>query len=94
MPESYGQFQIGKSYEALKTFRDYDGIEIAAGTRFTIVRLDFLPYEDGLTLTGDFAHTGLATLQRRVLRLQDRPEAQAGIIDPGGGYVVMAKAAR
>jgi hypothetical protein len=94
MQKSHGQFHVGRSYEVVKAFHDYDGVEIAAGTRFTIVRLDFLPYEDGLTLTGDFAHTGLATLQRRVLRLQDRPEAQAGIIDPGGGYVVMAKAAR
>ena len=93
MQESYGQFQLGESYEVLEPFRDYDGVDIVAGTRFIVVRLDFLPHEDGLTLTGDFAHRGIAALQRRVLRLQDRPEAQAAIIDAGGGYVTIAKAA-
>jgi hypothetical protein len=89
MMDSYAQFQVGKTYEVIKAFRDYDGVEIASGTRFTITRIAFLPYEDGLTLTGDFAPPE-TPLPRRVLRLQDRPESQAAIIDPSGGFVVMA----
>jgi hypothetical protein len=88
--DNYGQFRVGKTYEVIRAFRDYDGAEIAAGTRFTVVRLDFLPYEDGLTLTGDFTQHE-TPLERRALRLQDRPESQAAIIDPVEGFVVMAR---
>jgi hypothetical protein len=91
VPDGYGQFQIGKSYEVLEAFRDYDGLGIAAGTRFTVTAIAFLPYEDGLTLTCDFAPTGTAP-RPSVLRLQDRPETQGPIIDPAGRFIAQAKA--
>ena len=91
MPESYGQFVVGGRYVVLKTFGDYDGDEIAAGSRFTVTAIAFLPYEDGLTLDVTFASPG-ARKRLFVLRLQDRPEAQAAIIDPAGGYIAPVRA--
>jgi hypothetical protein len=86
MPESYGQFRTDASYAVLKAFRDYDGGEVAAGTRFKVTAIAFLPYEDGLTLEVQVSSPG-SMPRLGVLRLQDRPETQAAIIDPAGGFI-------
>ncbi|MFI5010751.1 MAG: hypothetical protein ACHQAY_00225 [Hyphomicrobiales bacterium] len=91
MSESYRQFRVGMSYDVVKPFHDFDGVEIAAGARFTVTALEFLPYDDGLTLRGRLAVPGAAP-REWVLRLQDRPDAQAPIIDPAGGFIVPARA--
>ncbi len=49
MPQSYGRFRTGMSYDVLKPFCGYDGLEIAAGARFTVTSLDFLPYPCAMT---------------------------------------------
>ena len=80
MSESYRQFRIGVSYDVRKSFRDFDGVEVAAGARFTVTALSFLPYDDGLTLRGSLFMPGAAP-RGWGLRMQDRPETQLRLID-------------
>lgn len=71
----------GKTYQVVRSFRDYDGFSHPVGERWRFVDKSFLPYEDGLTLKieQDGQLTGI--------RLQWRDDAQALIIDNFSYYV-------
>ena len=71
----YGHLVASGSYTVVKPFTDYDGVRHLSGERWTFIRHDYLPYEDGLTLY-------LRALDGREtqMRMQNRPEAQGAIL--------------
>jgi hypothetical protein len=71
----------GRSYRVKAAFMDYDGILHPAGETWRFIQKNFLPYEDGLTLTLEYNG------QPRQVRLQWLPAAQAQIIDHFSDYV-------
>lgn len=71
----------GKLYRVITEFVDYDGQSHKLGETWRFLAHNFLPYEDGLTLS--IEHDGKAS----VIRMQWRPEAQETIIDQFSDYV-------
>ena len=71
----------GKTYRVITEFVDYDGLSHKVGETWRFLGHNFLPYEDGLTLS--IEHDGKSS----VIRMQWRPEAQEAIIDQFSGYV-------
>jgi hypothetical protein len=66
----------GARYVVRVAFRDYDGETHPEGESWVFRTHSFLPYEDGLSL-----FVSRPDGSERQIRLQWRPEAQAGIID-------------
>jgi len=71
----------GKTYRVITEFTDYDGQVHKVGERWRFLSHNFLPYEDGLTLSIERAG------KSSTIRLQWRAEAQASIIDRFSNYV-------
>ena len=71
----------GQTYRVVTPFEDYDGINHLVGETWRFVEKNFVPYDDGLTLSVE--RDGKAT----PIRLQWRDEAQGEIIDNFSDYV-------
>ena len=71
----------GQMYKVCKPFEDYDGIIHLAGEQWRFVEKNFLPYDDGLSLHVE--QDG----QKKLIRLQWREEAQAGLIETFSDYL-------
>lgn len=74
----------GQRYCVVQEFVDYDHQLHPVGETWVFEGTHFLPYEDGLTL-----HVSAHGLPR-VYRLQQRPEAQAAIIEHFTDFVAPA----
>ena len=72
----------GRIYHVIAAFEDYDGILHPVGERWRFLEKNFLPYEDGLTLSLE------SNGQKMQIRLQWREETQAQIIDDFSNFVV------
>ena len=71
----------GKTYRVIAEFSDYDGRVHTIGESWRFIEHNFVPYEDGLTIS--IERDG----QKSVIRLQWRPETQEAIIDNFSDYV-------
>ena len=71
----------GKTYRVIAEFSDYDGRVHKIGESLRFIEHNFVPYEDGLTIS--IERDG----QKSVIRMQWRPEAQEAIIDNFSDYV-------
>ena len=71
----------GKTYRVIAEFSDYDGRVHKIGERWRFIEHNFVPYEDGLTISTE--QDG----QKSIIRMQWRPEAQEAIIDNFSDYV-------
>jgi hypothetical protein len=71
----------GKMYRVITEFVDYDGKTHKVGETWRFLSHNFVPYEDGLTLSVE--QGGKAS----VIRMQWLPEAQEAIIDRFSDYV-------
>ena len=71
----------GQTYQIISSFKDYDGIIHPVDQRWRQLKKDFLPYEDGLSLT---ITTGG---QIKTFRLPWRKETQGQIIYNFSDYV-------
>ena len=72
----------GQRYRVVQEFVDYDQRVHAVGETWVVEGLNFMPYEDGLTL--HVSANGLPV----VCRLQWRPEGQAALIENFTNFVV------
>ena len=79
----YRHLEKGKRYRVIKAFTDYDGQEHPVGEEWTYLGTAFLPYDDGRSLF--VSRDGEREWH---IRMQDRPEEQAGILDALHEYVV------
>ena len=71
----------GRTYRVIIAFKDYDGITHPVGESWRFVEMNFLPYEDGLTLV-------IERNGRNVpFHLQWRAETQGQIIDDFSDYM-------
>ncbi len=71
----------GRTYRVVAAFDDYDGIAHPVGEYWRFVDKNFLPYEDGLTLT-------VEREKRQVqIRLQWREETQGEVISRFSDFV-------
>ena len=79
---AFGPFRVGRRYEVVRAFTDFDGDEHPPGERWTFLGHNFVPYEDGLclfvTLDGE---------REWNMRMCWRGEDQAGVIDAFADYV-------
>ncbi len=79
---AFAHLQPGRRYEVVKAFTDFDRREHPVGETWTYVGTAFLPYDDGrsifVSLDGD---------REWHIRMQDRPEEQAPILDHLRDYV-------
>jgi hypothetical protein len=75
------QLVQGKTYRVIAEFTDYDGKVHKLGESWRFLGHNFLPYEDGLTLSIERDGSNTA------IRMQWRPEAQESIIDHFSDYV-------
>ena len=73
---TYGHLVPDGSYTVVMPFTDYDGVRHSSGERWTFIRHDYLPYEDGLTL-----YLRAPDGRETQMRMQNRPEAQGAILD-------------
>lgn len=71
----------GQTYRVITAFEDYDRIIHPIGERWRFLDKNFLPYEDGLTLS--IEQNG----KDGSIRLQWRDEAQGQIIDDFSDFV-------
>jgi hypothetical protein len=71
----------GRTYRVIAEFTDYDGRPHQVGESWRFLRHNFLPYEDGLTLSVERDGNNVA------FRMQWRPEAQEAIIDHFSDFV-------
>lgn len=71
----------GKTYRVITEFSDYDGRVHNIGESWRFIEHNFVPYEDGLTMS--IERDG----QKSVIRMQWRSEAQEAIIDNFSDYV-------
>ena len=78
----FGPLKVGRRYEVVRAFTDYDGDEHPPGESWTYLGHNFVPYEDGLSLfvTMDGA-------REWNLRMCWRGEDQGPVIDHFGDYV-------
>lgn len=79
---SIRQLRPGQHYRVVRAFTDYAHRTHPAGETWELVEINFLPYEDGLTL-----HVRQGG-QLRIYRLQWRPEEQAAILENFTEYVI------
>ena len=75
------QLVQGKTYRVIAEFTDYDGKVHQIEESWRFLGHNFLPYEDGLTLS--IERDG----KSEVIRMQWRPESQELIIDHFSDYV-------
>lgn len=73
----------GQRYCVVQEFSDYDGQAHPVGESWVFEATNFLPYEDGLAL-----HVSLGGLPV-AYRLQQRPEAQAALIENFTNFVAV-----
>jgi hypothetical protein len=75
------QLTRGRTYRVIAEFTDYDGLIHKVGESWRFLGHNFLPYEDGLTLSIE------AEGSNAVIRMQWLPESQEAIIDHFSDYV-------
>lgn len=69
---------LGATLRIVKSFRDFDGAEHAAGTELKLIKRDFFPYDGRYTFTFEGG---------RVVRLSENvPENDAVLAAPAGVY--------
>lgn len=71
----------GKTYRIIKAFTNFDGGVHNVGERWKFLGQNFLPYEDGLTLSIELDG------KQRMFRMQWRDEAQGEVISNFSDYV-------
>jgi hypothetical protein len=71
----------GKTYRVIAAFTDYDGQIHKIGESWRFIEHNFVPYEDGLTIS--IERDG----QKSAIRMQWRPEAQEDTIDNFSDFV-------
>ena len=81
-PAPFGPLTPGIRYVVRVAFRDFDGDLHPEGESWLFLGHNFSPYDDGLSLVVSLEH-GFESQ----LRLQWRPEAQAGVIDALGTHL-------
>ena len=75
------QLSPGRTYRVIAEFRDYDGRLHKVGESWRFLGHNFLPYEDGLTLSIEKNASNI------VIRMQWLPESQEAIIDHFSDFV-------
>jgi hypothetical protein len=73
----------GVRYKIVKAFTDFDGDVHEVGETWTFLGSGFLPYDDGLSM-----FVSLDGEHEWQIRLQDRPDRQAHIIENLHVYIV------
>ncbi len=81
-PNKFGPLEVGRRYEVVRPFDDYDKVRHEVGEAWTFLGYNFLPYDDGLSL-----FVSLDGQQEWHIRMQWRPEEQGEIIGNFGDYV-------
>lgn len=81
-PRDFGPLEVGRRYQVVRPFADYDRIRHEVGESWTFLGQAFLPYEDGLSL-----FVSLDGAQEWHIRMQWRGDEQAEIIDGLDQYV-------
>ena len=71
----FRSLEPGRRYFVAAGFRDHDGAWFEPGRVLAFPGWNFVPYDDGLTLY--FRDDG----ETVTIRLQDRPEAEAAVVD-------------
>ena len=78
----FGPFRVGRRYEVVRAFTDYDGDAHPPGESWTYLGHNFVPYEDGLCL-----FVTLDGAREWNLRMCWRPGDQGPVIDRFADYV-------
>ena len=78
----FGPFRVGRSYEVVQAFTDFDGDVHPPGETWTFLGHNFVPYEDGLCL-----FVSLDGEREWNLRMCWRPGDQGPVIDRFKDYV-------
>lgn len=82
-PEDFhGGLAVGRRYRVTREFLDYDADPHPVGETWTFLGCNFLPYEDGWSF-----FVSLDGEHEWHIRLQDRGETQAAILQDLGSYV-------
>ena len=64
------ELREGQSIQVIKSFTDFDGLEIEAGTKLTFLTYSYFPYDDGYTFKFnemDFRLAGISSKNQHVL---------------------------
>lgn len=78
----FGPFRVGRRYEVVRAFTDFDGDTHPPGESWTYLGHNFVPYEDGLCL-----FVSMDGEREWNLRMCWRGEDQADVIDNFADYV-------
>jgi hypothetical protein len=73
--------QTGKEYKVIEEFLDFDGSTHEVGDRWTFLKKNFVPHDDGLSL-----FVAVQGIEKQI-RLQWREDQQLAIIEAFSKYV-------
>lgn len=82
-PEAYWHLEPGGRYRVVRDFHDYDDDLHPAGEEWIFLGANFLPYDDGRSL-----FVSLDGEHEWHIRMQDRPGAQAHILQDLRSYIL------
>ena len=79
------ELQVGKTYTVISPFIDFDGKNHGIGETWRLLRTNFVPYEDGLSIFVE------VNGNEEQIRLRWRKENQEKLIESFSDYVVEIK---